>query len=234
MILLPPANEVVGRLCFYTCLLFCSQGGWYPSMHCRSPGPHPGGKLRDLAWGGGLQAHTRGYPSMHWGRHPQQMATAAGGTHPTEMHPCLEICTPNVVYIYGCWNNIQIENLWKRSFCCTPSSKSKGPVLTTERGSVITTAINTFPMEQRKQWHPVITTANNMFPREQRIHLQNILMKSHWKPTNTTRVWETEKKLIPYNLGSIYRKRIRKWQRKRCHCQLGSWSFQYTIHMNWR
>ena len=32
-----------------------------------SPGPHPGGKLRELAWGGGgLQAHIGGgYPSMH-------------------------------------------------------------------------------------------------------------------------------------------------------------------------
>ena len=48
-------------------------GGWYPSMHCRSPGPHPGGKLRGLAWRGGwspgphkgglLQAHTRGVSS---------------------------------------------------------------------------------------------------------------------------------------------------------------------------
>ena len=36
------------------------QEGWYPSMHCRSPGPHPGGRLRGLAWGGGLQAHTQG------------------------------------------------------------------------------------------------------------------------------------------------------------------------------
>ena len=65
--------------------------GGYPSMPCRSPGPHPEGRLRGLAgvgspgphpggklrvWpggspgphrGGGLQAHTRGgvYPSMH-------------------------------------------------------------------------------------------------------------------------------------------------------------------------
>ena len=118
---------------------------WYPSMPCRSlgphperrlrglarggsPGPYPGGTLRGLArgvfrptpggvWGphpgvsrptpGGLQSHTRGvsrptprgspgplprgvYPSMHWGRHPPspQMATAAGGTHPTGMHSC--------------------------------------------------------------------------------------------------------------------------------------------------
>ena len=43
-----------------------------------APGPHPGGKLRGLAWAGGLQVHTRGDPrhtprgvsSMHWGRHP--------------------------------------------------------------------------------------------------------------------------------------------------------------------
>ena len=77
------------RLCFYTCLSFCPQGrGWYPSMNCRSPGPHPEGgvKLRGLASGvsrpslggspgthpgirgslgthsglGGLQAHTWG------------------------------------------------------------------------------------------------------------------------------------------------------------------------------
>ena len=34
-------------------------GGWYPSMPCRFPGPHPGGKLRGLAWGG-LQVHTWG------------------------------------------------------------------------------------------------------------------------------------------------------------------------------
>ena len=54
-------------------------GGWYPSMPCRFPGPHPGGSLRGLARGGfldhtkgevdgsglgGLQAHTwRGIPA---------------------------------------------------------------------------------------------------------------------------------------------------------------------------
>ena len=53
-----------------------SWGGWHPSMLCRSPGPHPGGKLRGLMGGqvskptprgevegvaeGGLQAHTWG------------------------------------------------------------------------------------------------------------------------------------------------------------------------------
>ena len=97
-------------------ILFTGGGGWYPSMPCRSPGPHPweklrglacvcvgggenrvsgphpGGKLTGLAWG--LQAHTRGggggYPSTHWGRHPPP-ATATGGTHPTGMHACMEI-----------------------------------------------------------------------------------------------------------------------------------------------
>ena len=65
-------NEVGARLCFYTCLWFCSQkeGRGHSSMHCKwypsMPCPHPGGKLRGLAWGGlqvptkgGLQAHTR-------------------------------------------------------------------------------------------------------------------------------------------------------------------------------
>ena len=82
-------NEAGARLCFYTCLWFCSQEGggsypsmycrWYPSMPCRFPGPHPGRKLRGLAGGvsrptprgspgpypGGLQAHTRGVVSQH-------------------------------------------------------------------------------------------------------------------------------------------------------------------------
>ena len=43
-----------------TCLAAGLQGGWYPSMSCRSPSPHPVGKLRGLAWGGDLQAHTQG------------------------------------------------------------------------------------------------------------------------------------------------------------------------------
>ena len=28
------------------------------------------------------------YPSMHWGRHPGETATAVDGTHPTGMHSC--------------------------------------------------------------------------------------------------------------------------------------------------
>ena len=89
-------NKVGARLFLHVSVILFT-GGWYPSMPCRSPGPHPGGKLRGLPWGGGsrptprgevegsglggLQAHTQGggvfsrptpggYPSMHWGRHP--------------------------------------------------------------------------------------------------------------------------------------------------------------------
>ena len=86
------------RLCFYTCLSVHT-GGWYPSMHCRSPGPHPGGKLRGLAWGGGgspgphlggklrglawggLQAHTcRGLQAHIWG---VSRSTPGGISRPT-------------------------------------------------------------------------------------------------------------------------------------------------------
>ena len=80
-ILVTACKRSLQRLCFYTCLSFCPQGWWYPSMHCRwypsMPwsrsqggypsipcrflGPHPGGKLRGIWPGrGGLQAHTQG------------------------------------------------------------------------------------------------------------------------------------------------------------------------------
>ena len=60
-----------------------------------APGPHPGGKLRGLAWGG-LQAHTwrvsrptrGGSPDPHRGGlqvHPLPQKK----THPTGMHSCL-------------------------------------------------------------------------------------------------------------------------------------------------
>ena len=54
-----------------------AEGGWYPNMPCRFPGPHPGGKLRGLArqvsrptpnrevkgsgLGGCIKAHTWGF-----------------------------------------------------------------------------------------------------------------------------------------------------------------------------
>ena len=102
-----------GKVMFLHMFVILFTGGWYPSMHCRwypsmpcrSPGPHPRGKFRSLAWGvsrptpsgvsrptpgGGYPGpHPGGYPSMHWGRHPlPHTATAAGSTHPTGMHSC--------------------------------------------------------------------------------------------------------------------------------------------------
>ena len=69
--------------------------GVYPSMPCRSPGPHPGG-FQAQTWGGSrptpggvFRPTPRGvYPSMHIGRPPWLTATAVGGTHPTGMHSC--------------------------------------------------------------------------------------------------------------------------------------------------
>ena len=63
-------------------------------MYCRSPGPHPGGKLRGrVSPGGHLQAYTRGggIPACTVADTPPQRATAAGGTHPTGMHSCSEL-----------------------------------------------------------------------------------------------------------------------------------------------
>ena len=99
-------NEVGARLCFYTCLWFCSQGvgGGSPGPHLggrlrglargESPGPHPGGKLRGLAGGGSPWPTPRGMsargclPHCMLGYTPPT-TTAAGGTHPTGMHSCL-------------------------------------------------------------------------------------------------------------------------------------------------
>ena len=79
-------------------LILFTVGCWYPSMPCRSlggsPGPHPGGKLRGLARGvsrptpSGVSRPRPGGVSQHVLRQtpPQQMATAAGSTHPTGMH----------------------------------------------------------------------------------------------------------------------------------------------------
>ena len=81
-LLLPPATKLgQGNVFTRVCDSVHKVGSWYPSMHCRFPGPHPEGKLRDLArgspgphtqggspgphLGGGLQAHT------FWGRRLQ-------------------------------------------------------------------------------------------------------------------------------------------------------------------
>ena len=74
--LLPPANEVAGRICFYTCLSFCSQGG-ASSQHALlvtwPDGPFPGGVC---LWVGGRQTppppprsqirSTGGRYASHW------------------------------------------------------------------------------------------------------------------------------------------------------------------------
>ena len=95
------------RLCFYTGLsVILFTGGCLGP--CPGVGVLPGGRggLGPCPVAGGLpragvQAQTQEgprprqggvYPSMHWGRHPppQQMATAADGTHPTGMHSCFK------------------------------------------------------------------------------------------------------------------------------------------------
>ena len=75
-----------------------------------SPGPHlgvsmltPGGCLQAHIWGG-LQAHTQGsIPACTEADSPhEQMATAAGGTHPTGMHSCLLEIVETVVSSCRC------------------------------------------------------------------------------------------------------------------------------------
>ena len=45
--------------------------GWYSSMHCRSPGSHPGEKVRGLAWGGAPGPHPGGkLRGLAWGGAP--------------------------------------------------------------------------------------------------------------------------------------------------------------------
>ena len=41
--------------------------GWYPSMHCRSPGPHPGEMLRGLAWEVSRPTPRRKLRGVTWG-----------------------------------------------------------------------------------------------------------------------------------------------------------------------
>ena len=58
--LLPPANEVAGRLCF-TGVCGSAYRGMVSQHALQVSRPTPRGKLRGLAWGeGGLQAHTLG------------------------------------------------------------------------------------------------------------------------------------------------------------------------------
>ena len=65
-------------------------GSWRESGRGWSPGPHPRGKLRDLARGVSRPTPRGVYPIMHWGR-PPPTATAGGCTYPTGMHSCILI-----------------------------------------------------------------------------------------------------------------------------------------------
>ena len=79
--LLPPANEVWGKVIFLhlSAILFTGEGG-IPACLAGLRGGIPAclaslqAHTKGGSWGvwngGGLQAHTGGNPSMHWGRHP--------------------------------------------------------------------------------------------------------------------------------------------------------------------
>ena len=88
------------------CLAAGLQGGWYPSMPCRFPGPHPRGKLRSLAWGvsrttpkGGVSRPTPGVsPGPHWGclqAHAWGISrpTPRGTSRPTPRGGSIPACT---------------------------------------------------------------------------------------------------------------------------------------------
>ena len=71
-------------------VILSTGGGWYPSMSCRSPGPHPGGRLRGLA-GGSPGPHPGGklkglafggWPGPHPGRRLRGPAGGSPGPHP--------------------------------------------------------------------------------------------------------------------------------------------------------
>ena len=106
-------KEVGVRLCFYRCLWFCSQRGWYPSIHCRwylsmpcsrSPGGgeewYPsmlaGGIPACLGSGGSPGAHPRGVsrPTTGGVSRPTPggclQAHTQGVSRPTGMHSCLK------------------------------------------------------------------------------------------------------------------------------------------------
>ena len=129
-------NEVGIRLCFYMCLWFCSQGGviskhalqvvsqhallvskgwgWYPSMSCRFPGPHPGGawvvwpggspgshpggKSRCLAWGVSRPTPGVKLRGLALGRSPgphlgDLQAHTQAGLQPHTWRGCIPACT---------------------------------------------------------------------------------------------------------------------------------------------
>ena len=102
VILITARNEVGARLCFYTCLWFCSQGeeGGVVSQHALqvsrpttggklrglawggSPGPHPGGKLRGQAWEGLRPTLRRGSWGVGPGGSPGPHLGGSPAPHP--------------------------------------------------------------------------------------------------------------------------------------------------------
>ena len=91
--LLPSATKLQ-RLCFYTCLSFCSQGGASASVHARIPPPGPGTPL-------GADTPPRSRPPRTRTPPPRETATVADGLHPTGMHTCLDVVSV-VCLLQGC------------------------------------------------------------------------------------------------------------------------------------
>ena len=81
--LLPSATKL-RRLCFYTCLSFCSQGGVCLSA-CWDTTPPPRGRQAPRTGAGTPRTRHPPRPGTPPGA---EMATAADGTHPTGMHSC--------------------------------------------------------------------------------------------------------------------------------------------------
>ena len=95
--LLPPANEVAGRLCFYTCLWFCSCCSWQVSApvhagihtHPGTRGRHPPRSEADTP-----QEQTPPGTDTPQSRHPdpkqtpsQQIPPGADTNHPEQTPP---------------------------------------------------------------------------------------------------------------------------------------------------
>ena len=73
-IFLPPANEVWGKVMFYTCRSFCPQEAGGVFQHANPPGQIPPGR-----------APLAQTPP------PRETSTEVGGMHPTGMHSCLNL-----------------------------------------------------------------------------------------------------------------------------------------------
>ena len=117
---LPPVTKLgQGNNFRSVCQEFCSQRGvWYPSMHCKSPGWHPGGSWwvwpggspgqHPVGWEGSRPKHRRvgGLQAHTWGnsRHT-----------PRGIPACTEADTPlSPANSYCCR---QYTSYWMHSFC---------------------------------------------------------------------------------------------------------------------